>query len=74
MAYEIKGWNSFYEGWLARCLEQPKDKGQDEFWKEGWYMGDETDETGRLLALSEEIRIGQAGIAKPQAHIVVKKI
>jgi len=74
MAYKIRGWNSFYEGWLARCLEQPKDKGQGNAWETGWDMGDETDETGRLLALSEEIRIGQAGIAKLHANIVVKKI
>ena len=74
MAYIIKGWNDFYDGWLARCLEQPIDINQNESWKEGWNMGNETGEFGRMAALCEEIRIGQAGTALPQAHIVVQKI
>ena len=73
MGYIIKGWNDFYEGWLARCLEQPDDESQNESWQEGWKMGDETGELGRMLALCEEIRIGQAGTALPEAHVVVEK-
>jgi len=71
MPYIVKGWNDFYEGWLARCLEQQKDGDQGESWQDGWDMGNETDDTGRMIALCEEIKIGQSGIAKPQPHIIV---
>ncbi len=74
MPYKISGWNSFYEGWLARCFEQPNNTNQDEAWQRGWRMGDETDEDGRMVALCEEIKMGQAGIAKPKPHIIVNKI
>lgn len=74
MAFKIKGWNEFYEGWLSRCLEQPFDKDEDEEWREGWIMGAETDEAGRLNALVEEIRRGQLGTSIPEAHIVVEEM
>lgn len=50
------------------------DINQNESWKRGWSIGNETDEQGRMAALCEEIRIGQAGTARPQAHIIVEKV
>lgn len=74
MPYKISGWNSFYEGWLARCLGQPNDNTQDESWKEGWKMGDQTSDVGRMLALQEEIILSQSGEAKPCPHIIVEEL
>lgn len=72
MPFIISGWNSFYEGWLTRCLEQPLDETQDVDWCDGWNMANETDNVGRMLALREEIALGQSGEAKPSPHIIVE--
>jgi hypothetical protein len=58
----IKGYNDFYEGWLAWILMQPFDKTKSEEWRDGYTMGDETGELA-LEALRPEIKIG---------HIIVE--
>lgn len=53
---EVKGWNEFYEGWLARVLLQPNDKEQCFEYREGWRMADETGDNA-IAVLQEEIRL-----------------
>lgn len=67
MPYIIRGWNHFYEGWLANCLEQSLDNDAHEDWKGGWRMGHETGET-KMLALGEELRRDDIN------HITVERI
>lgn len=57
MAYKIAGYNEFYEGWLARVLEQPRDESKTEDWQDGWEMADETG-PARGTALGPEIKAG----------------
>ena len=54
MPYIIKGWNDFYEGWLANCFGLPCNENRNTAWKEGWKMGEETGAT-KMLALGAEI-------------------
>lgn len=67
MAFIVAGWNPFYEGWLARILQQPLDPEQSVAWQEGWRTADETDLVGQMWALQQEI----TGGAKHQPHITV---
>jgi len=73
MPYLISGWNSFYEGWLASCFEQPCDLHADGEWKDGWRIGNETGEN-KMLALNNEIMLGQCTLAGRQAHVTVEMI
>jgi hypothetical protein len=67
MAFIVSGCNDFYEGWLARLLQQPLDTEQPEGWQVGWQTADETDRVGRMWALEQEI----TGGAKHSPHISV---
>lgn len=67
MAFIVAGWNPFYEGWLARILQQPSDPEQSEAWQVGWKTADETDLVGQMWALQQEI----TGGTKHQPHITV---
>lgn len=67
MAFIVKGYNEFYEGWLARILEQRQDQQQSVAWQEGWKTADETDRFGRIWALEHEI----TGSSKSVPHITV---
>lgn len=73
MPFVIRGWNEFYEGWLANCLDEPLEDYRDEVWKMGWQMGEETG-PGKMIALLEEIRKGNDGTAVPQPHVTVQEI
>lgn len=73
MAFKISGWNDFYEGYLARCFEQPADRSKkSDGWIVGWKTANETSESGRMMALCEDIRRGQDGTAIPCAHVIVE--
>lgn len=67
MAFIVKGYNAFYEGWLARILQQPLDQQQGVAWQEGWKTADETDRHGRMWALECEI----TGTTKSLPHVTV---
>lgn len=67
MAFIVTGCNEFYEGWLARLLQQATDPQQSEAWQEGWRTADETDLIGQMWALGQEI----TGGAKHRPHITV---
>ncbi|MFQ5787383.1 MAG: hypothetical protein ACE5H1_05325 [Thermodesulfobacteriota bacterium] len=73
MPFIVKGWNTFYEGWLANCFEQPFDENKDKAWQEGWKMGDETGEQ-KMIAMKNEIKLGKSGKAIPQPHVIVISI
>ena len=66
MGFRIYGYNSFYEGWLARALGQPYSSNlsgveRDEY-RLGWRMANETGDP--LCVLVAEIRLG---------HVVVER-
>lgn len=73
MPFIVKGWNSFYEGWLANCFDEPFEETQDEAWKEGWNMGSETG-PAKMIAMLEEIKQGKTGKTIPESHVVVTEI
>lgn len=74
MSYKIRGWNSFYDGWLACCLKQSTDETKNDDWRRGWKIANETGEVGRMLGLCEEIKLSQSGEAKPCPHIIVESM
>ena len=53
----IKGYNSFYDGWLAWLLGVPYSKRKNSTWQLGYRTGAETGENA-ALALRSEILLG----------------
>lgn len=51
----IKGWNPFYEGWLARVFDLPCPNPDNHACRDGWEMGEDTPGTDRVFALIEEL-------------------
>lgn len=54
----IRGSNEFYDGWLARLFDQPRDVTKSDAWREGWDMLDETpndfrDTIERMIKLNQ---------------------
>ena len=66
MGFRIRGYNDWYEGWLARALGQPCPPGLSNIERDslrlGWRTADESDHP--LIVLLAEIRLG---------HIIVEK-
>jgi hypothetical protein len=54
---KVKGWNSFYDGWLAWILMLPFSEEKDDGWKLGWQTADETGESA-VSVLRLEIQNG----------------
>lgn len=57
----VRGYNEFYEGWLAYVLCQPDDATRPENWREGWKMGEETGPRA-VEALRSEIELGHVQV------------
>lgn len=62
---KVKGWNPFYEGWLAFVFSQPFDESESQSWQDAWKMAEET---GADFITVDVI---QAEIEK--GHIIVEK-
>jgi hypothetical protein len=53
-----RGRNEFYDGWLARHYQEPDNPTQNEAWREGWRMADETPQVNRIIAFAAEVALG----------------
>jgi hypothetical protein len=38
----VRGYNEFYDGWLAWLFHVPRDETKSDVWKDGWDMAAET--------------------------------
>lgn len=58
---EVRGINSFHQGWIDRILGRPYKAGSTEAWTEGWDMADETSEAGQMgaWAVLRDIELGR---------------
>jgi hypothetical protein len=63
---KIRGWNEFYDGWLAWVLMQPHDIAKSDAWKDGWEMGQETSDHA-VMVLRDEIKAGHVLVEKDAA-------
>lgn len=53
---KVKGWNSFYDGWLANIFGQELDESKDEGWKMGWDTAKVPSRLGDVI--KAEIKLG----------------
>lgn len=73
-AFRLRGYNDFYDGWLARVLHRPRKETENDLWKDGWDMANETGDAGIGEAFVEEMRRTSIGLPAYTPHIILDEV